>query len=108
MFRGLNRFLLAGLAAGVFLVVPPGALAGGCGGNPSAVNVYKECVGTGGGGTAASGATPPSGPTSGPPPLPRSSPAGPKAKAARHDRRGLAPPGEAHRPPRNPAATRPG
>jgi hypothetical protein len=105
MFRGLNRFLLAGLAAGVFLVAPPSALAGGCGGNPSAVNVYKECVETGGGGTATSGATPSSGPTSGPTSVPSSSPAGQKLKHAGKDRRVLASLGKAYGLQRNLAAT---
>lgn len=95
MFRGLNRFLLAGLAAGVFLVAPSGALAGGCGGNPSAVNVYKECVETGGGGKPASGGTTPSSgptsaPSSGPTSVPSSSPAGQMLKHAGKDRRVLA------------------
>jgi hypothetical protein len=85
MFRGLNRLLLAGLVAGVFLVAPSGALAG-CGGGPSAQNVYKECVDTGGGGTPTSGGTPSSGPTS----VPSSSPTGQTLKHAGKDRRVLA------------------
>jgi hypothetical protein len=94
VFRGLNRFLLAGLAAGVFLVAPTGALAGGCGGNPSAVNVYKECVENGGGGTPTSGGTPSSGPTSVPSSGPSSSPTG-QTHAAK-DRRVLASLGKAY------------
>jgi hypothetical protein len=86
VFGGLNRFLVAGLAAGVFLVAPSGALAGGCGGNPSAVNVYKECVENGGGGTPTSGGTPSSGPTS----VPSSSPTGQTPAHAGEDRRVLA------------------
>ena len=51
MFGGLNRLILAALVAGAVLVVlPPAALADGCGGGPSAVNVYSECLGSGGGG----------------------------------------------------------
>jgi len=59
VFGGLTRLLAAAVVAGAVLVVPPAALAD-CGGNPSAVNVYKECVSTGGGGKATGG----SGPTS--------------------------------------------
>jgi hypothetical protein len=61
VFGGLNRLLAAAVVAGAVLVVPPAAFAD-CGGNPSAVNVYKECVSTGGGGKATGGG---SGPTSG-------------------------------------------
>lgn len=51
MFGGLNRLLLAALVVGaVLVVVPPAALSDGCGGGPSAVNVYSECLGSGGGG----------------------------------------------------------
>jgi hypothetical protein len=84
VFGGLNRLLVAGLVAGVFLVAPSDALAG-CGGGPSAQNVYKECVDTGGGGTPTSGGTP-SGPTS----VPGSSPTGQTLKHAGKDRRVLA------------------
>jgi hypothetical protein len=49
MFRGLNRLLASALVAGVVLVLPPAAMAD-CGGGPSAVNVYKECLPSGGGG----------------------------------------------------------
>lgn len=51
MFEGLNRLLAASAVAGaafVLLVAPSTALA--CSGGPSAVNVYKECLPTGGGG----------------------------------------------------------
>jgi hypothetical protein len=89
MFRGLNRLLVAGLVAGVFLVAPSGALAG-CGGGPSAQNVYKECVDTGGGGTPTGGGTPSSGPTSSPTSVPSSSPADQTLKHAGKDRRVLA------------------
>ena len=54
VFGGLNRFLAAGLVAGACLVAPSAALAG-CGGGPSAQNVYKECVPTGGGGKPTGG-----------------------------------------------------
>jgi hypothetical protein len=53
VFRGLNRLLAAALVAGALLVAPSAALA--CGGGPSAENVYKECLPTGGGGTPTSG-----------------------------------------------------
>jgi hypothetical protein len=46
VFGGLNRLLVAALLAGAFFVAPSAALA--CGGGPSAVNVYKECLPTGG------------------------------------------------------------
>jgi hypothetical protein len=54
MFRGLNRILAAAVVAGAVFVLPPAALAD-CGGNPSAVNVYKECLSSGGGGKTTSG-----------------------------------------------------
>jgi UPF0716 family protein affecting phage T7 exclusion len=47
VFGGLNRLLAAALVAGVVLVVPPAAFA--CNSGVSAVNVYKECMGSGGG-----------------------------------------------------------
>jgi hypothetical protein len=53
VFTGLNRLLAAALAVGVLLVAPSAALA--CGGGPSAQNVYKECLPTGGGGKPTSG-----------------------------------------------------
>jgi len=56
VFGGLNRLLAAAVVAGVVLVLPPAALAD-CGGNPSAVNVYKECLSSGGGGKATKGST---------------------------------------------------
>lgn len=55
MFGGLNRLLASAVVAGVVLVLPPAAMAD-CGGKPSAVNVYKECLGSGGGGKPTSGA----------------------------------------------------
>lgn len=55
MFGGLNRLLVAAVVAGAILVVPATALADGCGGGPSAENVYKECLKTGGGGRPTSG-----------------------------------------------------
>jgi hypothetical protein len=51
---GLNRLLASALVAGVVLVLPPAAMAD-CGGKPSAVNVYKECLPSGGGGKPTSG-----------------------------------------------------
>jgi hypothetical protein len=93
MFRGLNGLLGAGLVAGAFLVAPSGALAG-CGGGPSAEHVYKECVPTGGGGTATSGGTQSSDPTS--VPSPSSSPMGQTLKGAGKDRRVLASLGKAY------------
>ncbi len=47
MFGGLNRLLAAAFVAGAVLVAPSAALA--CNGGPSAQNVYKECLSTGGG-----------------------------------------------------------
>jgi hypothetical protein len=55
VFTRLNRLLAAALVVGVLLVAPSAALA--CGGGPSAQNVYKECLPTGGGGTPTSGPT---------------------------------------------------
>ena len=50
MFGGLNRPLAAAaVAAAVVVVVPQTALAG-CGGKPSAEQVYSECLQNGGGG----------------------------------------------------------
>lgn len=49
MYGRGNRLAVAALVvAGVVLVAPAAALA--CGGGPSAVNVYKECLPSGGGG----------------------------------------------------------
>jgi hypothetical protein len=82
MFGGLNRLLATALVAGALLVAPSAALA--CSGGPSAVNVYKECLPTGGGGKPTSGTR--SGGTSG-------SISGPIALALKHagkDRRVLA------------------
>lgn len=61
MFGGLNRLLVAALVAGAFFLAPSAALA--CGGGPSAENVYKECLPSGGGGHAKGGGTT-GGPTS--------------------------------------------
>jgi hypothetical protein len=55
VFGGLNRLLAAAVVAGVLLVAPPAAFA--CNGGVSAVNVYKECLPTGGGGKATSHGT---------------------------------------------------
>ena len=55
MFGGLNRLLVFALVAGAFFVVPSAALA--CNNGVSAVNVYKECVPSGGGGTHTAGGT---------------------------------------------------
>jgi hypothetical protein len=55
VFGGLSRLLAFALVAGVLLVVPPAAMA--CSGGVSAVNVYKECVPSGGGGNAAGSKT---------------------------------------------------
>jgi hypothetical protein len=51
VFGGLNRLLAVAVVAGAILALPPAAFAN-CGGNPSAVNVYKECLPSGGGGKA--------------------------------------------------------
>ena len=58
VFGGLNRFLAAALVTGIVLAAPATALASGCGGGPSAVNVYKECLPSGGGGKPAGGGKP--------------------------------------------------
>jgi len=51
---GVRRVVLAAIVAGAALYVPAAAFA--CdGGGPSAVNVYKECLPTGGGAKATSG-----------------------------------------------------
>ena len=50
MFGGLNRLLVSAVLAGAVLVLPPAALSSDCGGAPSAENVYKECLPSGGGG----------------------------------------------------------
>jgi hypothetical protein len=56
VFGGLNRLVLAAFVAGaVLVVVPPAAFADGCGSAPSAVNVYSECLGSGGGGKPTTG-----------------------------------------------------
>lgn len=62
MFGGLNRLLAAGLVAAAVFVAPSAALA--CNGGVSAVNVYKECLQTGGGGKS-SGKKSGGGPTTG-------------------------------------------
>lgn len=49
MFGGLNRLLASAVVAGAVLVLPPAAIAD-CGGKSSAVNVYTECLPSGGGG----------------------------------------------------------
>jgi hypothetical protein len=56
VFGGLNRALVAALVAGTALLAPSAALACNNGG-PSAVNVYKECVPSGGGSKPTSGGT---------------------------------------------------
>jgi hypothetical protein len=53
VFGGLNRLLAAAVVAGAVLVAPSSALA--CTGGPSAYNVYKECVQSGGGSKPTSG-----------------------------------------------------
>lgn len=53
MFRGLNRLLMAALVAGAAVtavLAGPSAALASCNGSVSAVNVYKECLQTGGGG----------------------------------------------------------
>jgi hypothetical protein len=56
VFGGLNRLLATAAVAVAVFVVPSTALASGCGGGPSAEQVYKECVPNGGGGKSTSGA----------------------------------------------------
>jgi hypothetical protein len=50
VFGGLTRLLAAAVVVGAVLIVPSAALADGCGGGPSAQNVYTECLPSGGGG----------------------------------------------------------
>jgi hypothetical protein len=53
VFGGLNRLLVAAAVASAVLAAPTAAFA--CNGGTSAVNVYKECVPTGGGGKPTGG-----------------------------------------------------
>jgi len=55
VFGGLNRLLATAVVAVAILVVPQAALASGCGGGPSAEQVYKECIPNGGGGSSKGG-----------------------------------------------------
>jgi len=72
MFGGLNRLFVAALVVGAVLAAPSAALA--CNGGPSAENVYKECLPTGGGGKSSGGGTShTSGSNSTAPPVPVSS-----------------------------------
>ena len=66
MFGGLTRLFAVAVAAGVLLVAPTAASA--CSGGPSAENVYKECVPTGGSGKHTGGGSSPSGHSTAPPP----------------------------------------
>jgi hypothetical protein len=59
VFGGLNRHLAAALVVGAVFAAPTTAAASGCNGNPSAVNVYKECLPTGGGGKSSAGSSKP-------------------------------------------------
>ena len=63
MFGGLNRLFVAALVAGAVLAAPSAALSSS--GGPSAVNVYKECFQTGGGGKATGGGNSSGGPSAG-------------------------------------------
>jgi hypothetical protein len=56
VFSGLNRLLATAAVAVAVFAVPSTALASGCGGGPSAEQVYKECLPNGGGGKSTSGA----------------------------------------------------
>jgi len=53
VFGGLNRLLVAAFLVGAVLAAPTAAIASGCGGGPSAENVYKECLPSGSGGKSA-------------------------------------------------------
>jgi hypothetical protein len=55
VFGGLNRLLVAALVAGIAFAAPTAAFASGCGGGPSAQNVYKECLPSAGGGKPSGG-----------------------------------------------------
>jgi hypothetical protein len=56
VFGGLNRLLVTAAVAVAILVMPQAALASGCDGGPSAVQVYKECPPNGGGNSTSGGA----------------------------------------------------
>jgi hypothetical protein len=79
VFGGLNRLLVVAVAAAAVFVAPPAALA--CSGGVSAVNVYRECLQTGGGGKPTSGGGPTGGQSSTSTPIPISSRA---TKALQH------------------------
>lgn len=66
MFGGLNRLLVGATVVGVMLAAPSAALA--CNNGVSAVNVYKECLPTGGGGKPTSNNSAPAKTTSNPTP----------------------------------------
>jgi hypothetical protein len=51
----MNRLLIVAVAAAAALAAPSAALAKHCGGGPSAVNVYSECLPGSGGGKSTSG-----------------------------------------------------
>jgi hypothetical protein len=84
----LNRLLAVALVAGALLAAPSAAMA--CGGGPSAVNVYKECLPTGGGGKPTSGTSTHGGQTSGSASMPISSATAHALRHAGRDRRVLA------------------
>jgi hypothetical protein len=52
VFGGLNRPLAAAAVVAAVVVVVPQTAFAGCGGKPSAEQVYSECLQTGGGGKA--------------------------------------------------------
>jgi hypothetical protein len=92
VFGGLNRLLAAAFVAGIVVAAPTVAFASGCGGGPSAVNVYKECLPSAGGGKSSSGPKSVNSGTSSPATTTPVTVSSPAAKALRHagkDRRTL-------------------
>jgi hypothetical protein len=85
VFGGLNRLLVAAAVVGVSIATvlgSPAAALAGCNGNPSAENVYKECLPSGGGGSPTTGKTSQSGSNSSGPSA--GTRAGQAAKAVKH------------------------
>jgi hypothetical protein len=90
VFGGLNRLLVTAAVGVAVLAVPPTAAFAGCNGGVSAVNVYKECVQTGGGGKPTSSSHTSTGsPSSAPAPVPVSKQTAKKLKQAGDDGKSL-------------------
>lgn len=85
MFCGVGKLCVAAIAVvGVFVLSPAAALADGCQGGTSAVNIYSECIPTASGGThhnrGGHRATTPSVQTPTPPPVVPVTPVKPRQK----------------------------